>query len=159
MAAVDGLDGLCELLQPCNCCLALSSPCPDWPVFSDLDNMAPRDQDPLDNHRVSGGAGGAGVCRSGRPPLGTEGESADSEVGSPGLLGGTGRRAQAEASGKSRVHFSFRRWLEQRLQISPSETFWYMLGSGLGLICHVCVSWGKRSYVGCPVCNAQHGQP
>ena len=91
VAAVDGLDGLCELLQPCNCCLALSSPCPDWPVFSDLDNMAPRDQDPLDNHRVSGGAGGAGGGRSGRPPLGTEGDSADSEVGSPGLLGGTGR--------------------------------------------------------------------
>lgn len=29
------------------------SPCPDWPVFSDLDNMASRDHDHLDNHRVS----------------------------------------------------------------------------------------------------------
>ena len=56
--------------------------------------MAPRDQDPLDNHRVSGG-GRVGVGRSGRPPLGTEGESADSEVATQVCSGhwqeGTGR--------------------------------------------------------------------
>ncbi|XP_065780552.1 eukaryotic elongation factor 2 kinase isoform X2 [Muntiacus reevesi] len=31
-----------------------------WPVFSDLDNMAPRDQDPLDSHRDSENSGDSG---------------------------------------------------------------------------------------------------
>ncbi|KAB0406297.1 hypothetical protein E2I00_011465, partial [Balaenoptera physalus] len=31
-----------------------------WPVFSDLDNMAPRDHDPLDNHRDSENSGDSG---------------------------------------------------------------------------------------------------
>uniref|UniRef100_A0A8C0DZ01 Eukaryotic elongation factor 2 kinase n=1 Tax=Balaenoptera musculus TaxID=9771 RepID=A0A8C0DZ01_BALMU len=37
-----------------------------WPVFSDLDNVAPRDHDPLDNHRDSENSGDSGYpVRSG----------------------------------------------------------------------------------------------
>lgn len=63
-----------------------------------------------------------------------EGESADLEVGSPGLLGGTGREGTGRSLWEEQGPFQFPEVVgEQRIQISPSETFWYMLGSGLGL--------------------------
>uniref|UniRef100_A0A8D1MUW6 Eukaryotic elongation factor 2 kinase n=1 Tax=Sus scrofa TaxID=9823 RepID=A0A8D1MUW6_PIG len=50
------------LLGPAICSWDLTRfpPCPDWPVFSDLDNVAPRDPDHLDNHRDSENSGDSG---------------------------------------------------------------------------------------------------
>lgn len=118
-------------------CLSLFSPCSDWPVLSDLDNMAPRYHDHLDNHRVSGKGRRGRAGRSALSLAGTEGECADREVGSPGLLqalprghgedlGDTGEsQPPAQGSsifGKSWVHSPSWRWLEKRE--SRSTTVW-----------------------------------
>jgi len=58
-----------------------------WPVFSDLDNMAPREHDHLDNHRVSWtGTKRAGLGAMDSLPVRTKAEFSDPEAGSPGLL-------------------------------------------------------------------------
>lgn len=59
--------------------------CPDWPVFSDLDNMAPRDHDHLDNHRVGWRRPkGAGLGGMDFLPVRTKAESSDPEAVSLG---------------------------------------------------------------------------
>lgn len=97
--------------------------CPDWPVFSDLDNMAPRDH--LDNHRVGWRRPkGAGLRGMDFLPVRTKAESSDPDQ--PRLAPGTacGHRGMqitlsllaraAMSSEKSWLHHSFRRWLEKR---------------------------------------------
>ena len=82
------MGGSCDLFQWQSWDLTRFPPCPDWPVFSDLDNVAPRDPDHLDNHRVSG---------VDSVPPGMEAESSDLELGSP-VCSGMGRKAQAGES-------------------------------------------------------------
>uniref|UniRef100_A0A452SAP2 Eukaryotic elongation factor 2 kinase n=1 Tax=Ursus americanus TaxID=9643 RepID=A0A452SAP2_URSAM len=57
-----------------------------WPVFSDLDNMAPRDHDHLDNHRDSENSGDSGY------PSEKRGELDDPEPREHGHSNGNGNR-------------------------------------------------------------------
>ncbi|XP_075851284.1 eukaryotic elongation factor 2 kinase isoform X3 [Microcebus murinus] len=81
---------------------------PDWPVFSDLDNMAPRDHDHLDNHRDSENSGDSGY------PSEKRGELDDPELREHGHSNSSRRYESDEDSlgSSGRVHLAMVRYHE-----------------------------------------------